>query len=329
MPQAKAIDELVSLEELSLGETGFVNLLCGGIGAAAHDVFYPRYLAEGQPFAQVSVHLDSDPKARPQSEFRVSLTVTGKHIQALRANARRFGVEAVKIVETLLPYLDASDAGHGARTIRALSQLLYLYRLPEIRAALRDAVDSLRRHRRLRAIVPVLVSSSGGGTGSALQILLMQLLGERTELAHVLMGSAAELLRKPISIVAEPFCFVREAAPHHANRILSNSYAFRLESDEMLRRKVASYVFHVGYASATGTLLSTSRLMAQTLGNSLFELEANFDTFKARWVDGPDTAAIWHEYTGDDSPEQLHPDWFKPKRAADAAAEAANGEPQS
>ena len=84
--------------------------------------------------------------------------------------------------------------------------------------------------------MPVLISSSGGGTGSAAQILLIDLLCQ-PEFRHRLLGGVpSDLLLPPMAFVCEPFAYVSEVGQMQARKIMANALAFRLESEQLLQR---------------------------------------------------------------------------------------------
>jgi hypothetical protein len=151
-------------------------------------------------------------------------------------------------------------------------------------------------------VTPVILSSSAGGTGSAAQILLMDLFRQPAFRHRLLSGLSSDHLAPPMSFVCEPFAYVNETSQMQARKIMANSLAFRVESEFMLQQRAAAYVSHIGYANESGTVLADPDLMAKVLGNGVYEIERCWPELKARWVDGPDDVASMAIYPGQDSP---------------------------
>jgi hypothetical protein len=206
------------------------------------------------------------------------------------------------IVHDLERMLAAGDIMNGSRTTRALTQLALIFHREPLCRGLRRALTDLREQYKVSAVMPVLISSSGGGTGSAAQILLMDLLRQGEFRHRLLSGIPSDLLLPPMAFVAEPFAFANEASYLQARKIMANALAFRLESEQMLTQRAVSYVAHVGYANDGGTVLADPELMAKVLGHAVYEIERGWGQLKSRWVDGPDDVASMTNYGGQDSP---------------------------
>lgn len=286
---------------------GFLNLPVGGIGGRAYEHFLRCYTADRAPFHQVGAFMDGDPATTTPAEITIRITLTGQDVEALRANAKHFGPAAESILRSLAPYLSPSDVAYGARTTRPLTQLAFCFHRHRIIRQLRSAIDMLSIQG-VTTIIPCLISSSGGGTGSALQILMMRELASDAFRRDVLMGLPNSLLDAALSYVVDPYSYARGKSDTHANRILGNAFAFRRESDELLRRHhAAAWIHHIGYSNTTGTVLADPDQMAATLGLAVYNTQRIWPTYKARLVDDPDQQAMFTKYGGD-SPE----DFFGP-----------------
>lgn len=289
-------------------QTAFLNINIGGVGDRARQFMVDRYRADGQPFAMATIHLDTDPATTLDADEHILLQLTGAQVDAMRANPDTFGPVSTAIIQHLKRMLRPGDTLNGSRTTRALTQLSFLYHEGKICRGLQDALTKLRQNFKVSQVTPVFVSSSGGGTGSAAQILLMDLF-QRPDFRHRLLGGIpSELLLPPISFVCEPFVYARAASQMQGRKINANAYAFRLESEWMLQRHAANYVAHVGFANNGGTVLSDPDLMSRVLGYAVYEVERCWPALKGRWVDGPDDLASMTAYGGQDSPVFEMPD---------------------
>lgn len=286
----------------SPNETAFWNIFIGGVGTNAGRYFLDRYQSDNATFGMIAFHLDTDPATTLSTDDHALIQLTSTDIRAIRANPDRFGETATAIVRKLDRMLSAGDILNGSRTTRALTQLAFIYHAERLCRALRKSHTRLRERHKTRRVTPVLISSSGGGTGSPAQILLMELLRDPA-FRHRLLGAIpSDLLLPPMAFVVEPFAFASDTSQMQARKIIANSFAFRLESEYMLQRKAVSYVTHIGHANDAGTVLADPDLMAKVLGFAVYEIERCWPALKARWVDGPDDVASITNYGGQDSP---------------------------
>ena len=291
------------LTDVSDHQTAFWNFFIGGVGTKAGTFVLNRYAMDDEPFAMTAFHLDTDPATQMDIEDRLLIQLTAADVRAMRANPGSFGPVATAIIHRLGRLLEAGDILNGSRTTRALTQLAILFHEDRLCRALGRSLIRLRDRHKTRLVTPVIISSSGGGTGSAAQILLMRLFRNPTFRHRLLAGIPSDLLLPPMSFVVEPFAFAGAASLMQGRKIIANAYAFRLESEHMLRQQSVSYVTHIGYANNAGTVLADPDLMAKVLGNAVYEIERCWPEIKARWVDGPDDVASITQYGGQDSPE--------------------------
>ena len=292
-----------ALTDVAYHNTAFWNIFVGGVGTKAGQSVLARYAADSEPFAMSAFHLDTDPGTSMDTDDRLVIQLTAADVRAMRANPGNFGPIATAIIQRLGRLLSAGDILNGSRTTRPLTQLAFLFYADRLCRALRRSLIRLRDRHKTRLVTPVIVSSSGGGAGSSAQILLMDLLRNPVFRHRLLSGSPSDLLLPPMSFVVEPFAFAGSASLMQARKIIANAFAFRLESEFMLRAHAVSYVTHIGYANNAGTVLADPDLMAKVLGNAVYEIERCWPEIKARWVDGPDDVASTTHYGGQDSPE--------------------------
>lgn len=231
------------------------------------------------------------------------IQITGNDVRAMRANPETFGETARAIIGDLERMLTDGDILNGSRTTRPLTQLAVIFRYEYLCRALGTSLIRLRQRFKVKTVTPVILSSSAGGTGSALQILLMDLLRQPAFRHRLLGGIPADQLAPPMSFVCEPFAYVNATSQMQARKIMANAMAFRLESELMLDQQAVSYITHIGYANDGGTVLADPDLMAKVLGNGVYEIERCWPELKARWVDGPDDVASMATYPGEDSPQ--------------------------
>jgi hypothetical protein len=288
--------------------TAFWNIVIGGVGTQAGQRILSRYRTDSEPFPMTLFHWDTDPSTSLDTEDHALIQLTGTDVHAMEANPGRFGPEANDIIRELKRMLGAGDIMNGSRTTRALTQLAVIFHVNQLCRAMRKSLTRLRERFKVSIVQPVLISSSGGGTGSAGQILLMDLMRQAAFRHRLLKGIPTDLLLPPMAFVAEPFAFANETSHLQSRKITANCLAYRLESEYLLQQRAASYVGHIGYANDGGTILADPDLMAKVLGNSVYELERCWPVIKARWVDSADEMASMAHYAGVDSPEFDHSD---------------------
>jgi hypothetical protein len=284
----------------STAHVAFWVICVGGVGTKAGSYLLARFRSDDEPFSLGMLHVDTDPATTLDTEDRILLQLTASDVRAMRANPDRFGPAVTSIVQQLGRLLSAGDILNGSRTTRALTQLAFHYLTDRLCRAMRRSLARLRQRYKISLVMPVVLSSSGGGTGSASQILLMHLLHQADFRHRLLGGIASDLLLPPTSFVVEPYAYANETSTLQRAKILSNAYAFRLESEWMLQQGAASYVGHIGYANSGGTVLADPDTMAKVLGLGVYELLRGWPALKARWVDGPDDVASVANYGGED-----------------------------
>lgn len=264
----------------------FLNIGCGGIGRLATEERRRREAALGIDIPEETLLLDTAP-IKNSPETSVEFLLNRKIVKFLSGNRRRFGKRAEAILRALEKnnLLDPDQIKNGARTIRAITQLSMLYHRTTFLRAIKRALKQIMRKYAPQTIVPVMYSSSGGGTGSAIQIIGPAMLFEIVSRQSILLGLDKSILERPISMVVEPFSYADSAAVDHGDAILANSYAYRIESEQLLQRSVIQTVFHIGYSNDEAIVLDDARVAARVLGESIVELQRSYTDFKDRWVD--------------------------------------------
>ncbi len=306
---------------------GFVTVLVGGVGLGAGEVHRQRYEADGRPFPNVTVALDTDPVTGEHVDETIHIGLDGGKLDALKADPARFGRAAEVICQRMGNYLTPEDATNGSRTIRSLTQVAFAFHETQIAIGLRKAIHRLVDSHRVKSVIPVLVGSSGGGTGSALHVLLPHKLRDPVFRQRVLQGFDTSLLQSPICFVSDPYALAHVHSAPHAAKILANAYAFRIESAALERAHATKYVIHIGFANSKGTILSQPALINRVLGTSVYEFQRGWPELKSRFVDTADVNALSDKgYTGSDLPEiRLAQRLTKPN--SNGAAAANGGKP--
>ena len=278
-------------------------MLIAGMGGAARDALqvFDSKCNDDTPFPYHIIHIDTEPTTLKGIDS-LTLHLETEELKATIGNAALFGPDVAHIVNELHEYLDKNDVTNGSRTLRALTQFNYQRHRVEIINKLRAGIDVLKSQR-LTSIIPITVSSSGGGTGSALQILLNRDLAKPEFRAEVMMAIPESQLEASIAMFADPFSLARQNDKQQSDRIMANSYATRIEMQPLLKSKAVQYAFHLGYSNDTGTVLSTKEQMAAVFGGSLYHLLQAWSDIKPRLVDGTDCHSISAKYSGTDTIE--------------------------
>ncbi|NLY02146.1 MAG: hypothetical protein GXY83_39180 [Rhodopirellula sp.] len=296
-----------------------MNFVLGGVAAQACRTFHRLFQADESPFLQTLVQLDTHRGDACSADVEYFLETSTQDMEAILTNAPLFGADAVAILEEMKHLLRPGDILNGARTTRCLTQLLFLAHKDTLCRVLRAAISELRRKARFKQIRPVFISSSGGGTGSSLQLLLMLALECADFRRRLLLGEDELLLLSPIAFVVEPFHYARVVGDTQAHKVLANSYAFRVETEYLMQTGLGpDYVFHLGYSNDEGTVIASAELMGRTLGECVYQIERNWPEFKKHWVDNVDSNASFSRYRGEDTAKRLFP-WLFASLADQAA----------
>ena len=254
--------------------------------------------------------IDTDPLVEDFFDRSILIALDGDKVGALKADPETFGPVAQAIVAHYDPFLNPEDVRNGARMIRALTQLCFVYHRENILRQLREAILDLRRGNDFEVIIPVLLSSSGGGTGGALQILLAQSLQDASFFSRLTEGLPPTWLLTPFAFVVEPFAYAMRHLTPYADKVLANAYAFRMESALLEGQSAFKDIYHLGLASAHGTVLDSPEEIAKVLGTSVYLFERHWAQIKARLVNTHPGAE--DRYAGRDVPEIVLRDFARP-----------------
>lgn len=285
---------------------GVLTIFCGGVGLDSAQVHAQRLKADRGPFPHVAVQIDTDGRTADFIDIPTFITLTPGKLHAIMADPERFGPIAVKICEHHGKYLNPEDVLNGSRTIRLLTQLAFLFHYNDLLRQLRTAIHRLQQQQRITSILPFFVSSSGGGTGSALQILLLHAFADPAFRRALTEGCSSSILQRPTSFVSEPYSLSQLHESGHESNIMANAYAFRIESELLERRGATKYIIHIGFSNSKGTILADPSQMASVLGTSLYQFQRSWFDMKSRLVDGADVAALRQKgYLGRDVAEHV------------------------
>lgn len=285
----------------------FMTISLGGSGERASSVYGDLYVADGSPFPMVCVHIDTDPVTQAVFDESILLPLDADKLSAIQDNPELFGPNVGRILKEYSEMLHPEDVCNGSRTTRALTQLAFEYYRGHVLRGLRNALFRLKSYGGFDYVVLTLISSSGGGAGSALQILLAQALSDPSFRNQLLEGFTLGLLSTPIAFVVEPFAFAERHDALHADKILANAYAFRLESAILEARRAYTYIFHLGLSNNHGAVLLEDEEIANVLGSSVYLFQRHWPEMKRRFVDTVDTHVLTARYGGFDIPEIRRP----------------------
>ena len=286
------------------GKVGAIICELGGNGSKAGNKNQLMMDREALPMPVVRLQIDMDQNEPSTADVKCCIALSAENGQELVSNAARFGLE--NAVKHLAPMLDPEELEAGARTTPGLTQLGFIYHLARIIRAFITAIALLKQDRRVERIRLILVSSNGGGAGSALTRLIPWCLGQRKFRERILAGLDPFTLQAPIILTSSPFTYSRHSATERqAVKIMANQYAWFREVDELLFRNLVSHVLTVGYSNSSGTVLHSPERMVDVLATSLHHFLRNYRYFRSRWTDTiPNPQTDW--YLGIDLPENLY-----------------------
>ncbi len=161
----------------------------------------------------------------------------------------------------------------------------------------------MKRAAGVGTILPIFFASTGGGAGSALTVIFGKLFARSDFRARITEGFSPHTLDIPVALVTEPFSYALRHGDKHANRIMANALAFRIETALLEAEDAFQYIMHQGLANDAGAVLDTPDEFCRALGTSVYMLCREWAYFKARAVDTVDTAKIADRYHGLDIPE--------------------------
>jgi hypothetical protein len=295
---------------------GFLLIGAGGTAREALETYGRFYENDGAPFPQRTVYIDTEPAPCRDADAIIPIGLQPGDIEAIKSDPELFGEIATIMVERYPQYLKAESIRNGSRTVRFNSQLAVEYHQDRIAQALNKCVRDLMRSAGIRQIVPVFFSSTGGGAGSALVVLLAWLFAQPRFRARITEGLDPHTLDVPLAVVTEPFAYAIRHRAKHANKILANACAFRIEAASLDHVNAFQYVFTLGLANDGGAVLDSPEEITRALGTAVYLLAREWDYFKGRAVDTIDSAKDGDRYLGVDVPEWRLPPTVRPPYAA-------------
>ncbi len=298
--------------------SAYLLIAAGGAGKSSVIAVKKQHQAACSPFPLKELAIDTDKTSFNEFDFVIDIAQTQDTVAAMVANPQRYGRACRAIVEDHPQLLDFETLGHGARTSRPITQSSFEVYEDLIKKGMREAIHSLLRQGQCRRIIPVVLASLGGGTGSAAAVLLLDIFMDPLKKSQIVIGL-------PPDLVARPVLFCIDAYPHALTQtndvapdwILANVYATRVELAEYEKRGAGyEYVFHIGLGNDSGAIFSTIEQACEINGQLCWEWMAGYARFKARAVDGLDFTKNTSRYLGDDIPENDIPKEFHPPYAA-------------
>lgn len=309
----------------------FLVIAAGGAGKAAAMRVQKQHRAAGAPFPIYRLALDTDPSDFEAFDSAINIAPTREAVSAMAVNPQRYGPACQAIVKDHPHLLENDTLGKGARTNRIITQAAFELFDQRITKGLRAAIQALLRQGHFDRILPVLLLSFGGGTGSATAVLMPDYLTDPDKKGQIMLGLPPDLVAKPVAFVIDAYAHAlqqhNDVAP---DWILSNIYASRVELAERERQgKGYQYVFHLGLGNDAGAVFSTIDQVCEANGLLAWEWMLNYPQFKSRAVDGLDFYMTRCRYTGDDVPELFFPREELPPYADLETAGHRNGSPTS
>jgi len=297
--------------------TGFMPIGCGGTGLESLQTYANAYRRDHHPFPMFSVLVDTEEADPPFVDDVVPIGIETERLEAIIADPAAYGPVTEAVVEHYLHYLgDEAAIDYGSGTLRFLTQMCAEVHLSEIVQKLKDAVLSLKKMG-ARTIVPVLISSTGGGAGSALVTIFGKLFSDPYFIKWVTTGLNRHILKKPVAFVSEPFALAALHSKTQANRILGNAYAFRVETAYLEARHAFQLMFHQSPANDDGTVLDSPDEIYKGLGLAAYQFCRNMHYIKARFADTVENAKLFSRYLGHDVPEAFVPKDSQPSFASE------------
>jgi hypothetical protein len=287
---------------------GFVVVALGGVGAAAGRQVFELHEADGRRLPCVFAQIDTEQSLALPGFQQISLQMDERQIARVRDNPSRFGETAARIVRDHAAILQNGSIRFGGRTMRALTQLGFLFRRSEVARGLQRSIDELRDQAAVNSVQFVLLSSSAGGTGSACQPLLIQHLGTESFRHELLRGMSTTLLTPVVSFAVDPFAFLRTVDHTHALQIGANIYAFRREMTYLADTcSMLGLSFVIGFDNQYGVVLRDGDAMAGVLGRAVYETMLHWPELNAKWADTWHRKIVQVKYRSDDQPETVFP----------------------
>ncbi|MEL7499523.1 MAG: hypothetical protein AAFN77_18105 [Planctomycetota bacterium] len=276
-----------------MNNLGFIVFVMGGVGKRAGIQFMKMLRNLGLHEKVVVVYLDTDggdlndKEVREYFDIVVDLSLSPGQIETVRENAGCFGPAVEFVVRKYGAQLvNEYEAQAGSRTIRMLTLLSFAYYLPAILDVIHKASCMLMGRGLTRFIKPVMISSSGGGCGSAVQVLLAYCFGQKKLKRQIRYGLPSHIHSPITAVLAEPFTLARLHKPPHRDRILSNSAATTIETESLdAALKPYEVIYHLAFTNSSGVILSSVQDLDRVLGNAILQILICTDVVASRRAD--------------------------------------------
>jgi hypothetical protein len=305
-------------------KTAFLIIAAGGTGRNGA-LRFRQYASRGaaSPFPETLISIDTgqtaeahDPSGKRTSlleavDAHVDIALNRDDVSRIKANPERYGRVALDLVIQRPHLLEPEALKHGSRTTRMITQLAVTCHRQRIFDALEGGCSRLAASGTIRAIQPVVMASGGGGCGSAL-LSLMSLILTEPKCQQAFAPGLADMLQKPILLVAEPYAFAAKNTEDSGQMILANAFATRLEISLLSRAQRVLLALRLGHGNNHGTRFDRLADVYAALGATAFMLASEFGYVTARGVDTFLKDLHTRRYNGGDVPEshfpaELHP----------------------
>ena len=197
--------------------------------------------------------------------------------------------------------VNKDEAEAGAKTIRMMTVLGFAYYYPAILQVIYKATCQLLEQGRARHVIPVLVSSSGGGTGSASSCLVAWTLSNPAIRPKIAYGLDPHVYKPSTVFLAEPFAQASFHQESQRNKILANGLATSMELEAIAQfyRRIA-VIFHLSLSNGDGVILSKMSDIDEVLGKTIMQYICCYEEINSRWADTYYTRVASDRYTGTD-----------------------------
>lgn len=249
----------------------------------------------------VDTDVNSERSAEQFADEFVDISIPFELIGTYLAEPQKLSPIAAQILEEHKSEFNSGSLGAGAGTRRYITQFMFELRGHLIFKALADAIVRLRAQGATSIQIHI-VGSNGGGTGSALAMLLPYALGDPCTRSYLMMGCEGLQLMPPILHLADVTCHIKRSGFPQNRNIRINSLFTSCYVGNMLRESAPNNEPYITYVTMTGTgndtkFLETIDDVEAELGASLAMQLLFHHDIRAREVD-----ALFHShrlYSGD------------------------------
>lgn len=298
------VNSKLSKEEAALG---FLCIAAGGSGKISLQSAIEQHQAAGNPFPFYTAAIDTDPKDFDTFDFAIDIAPTQEDVSALKKNPERYGPACRIIAQRYPELLNSETLGQGARTKRVITQAAFELFEKRIIEGLQKTIHSLLEIGQFQRIMPLILASLGGGTGSAVVILLQYFLMNSTRKSQIVLGLEPEIILRPTAFVVDAYAHALQQRDNTTRDwILANIYATRTELAELEKLGMGhQYFFHLGLGNTAGAIFSTIEQVCKANGLMAWEWMANYSLFKSYAVNNLDFNKETGRYHGNDVPEKF------------------------